>query len=271
MSCSSTPWRSETEALPQDRRLEIIGLGHPDRQDDAVGPKVIEALCQNAAVPGVALSSCRDDLTEILERLDGAEAAIFVDAMRSGARPGQLACFDLRRQALPIEGFGMSSHAFGLGQALALGKTLGKLPPRIWALGVEAAAFETGAPCSFAVARSIPRAVAILEAAIAAWGRGERLESISIEEDDMHEMSLLAALLSQVEAIARAQNAKCVAVVRVKLGALAHISAEHLREHFDEAIKGTVVEGASLEVEQLSDPQDPNAQEIVLESVDIED
>ncbi len=86
----------------------------------------------------------------------------------------------------------------------------------------------------------------------------------------MHEMSLLRDLLAKIEEIARAEDASAVTHVKVKLGALSHISAEHFREHWDEAIEGHVAETADLEVEELTDETDPLAQEIVLESLEVE-
>lgn len=87
----------------------------------------------------------------------------------------------------------------------------------------------------------------------------------------MHEHSLMADLIRKIESIAKEQNAGKVVGVKVKLGALAHISPEHLKEHFVEASKGTCAEGAPLEVEALKDIHDPNAQEIILDSVEVED
>lgn len=85
----------------------------------------------------------------------------------------------------------------------------------------------------------------------------------------MHEFSLMADLLRKIEQLAKANEAEKVTSVRVKLGALSHITPDHFREHFEEAIVGTVAEGAALEVKQCDDQGDPNAQDILLESVDV--
>jgi len=85
----------------------------------------------------------------------------------------------------------------------------------------------------------------------------------------MHEFSLMADLLRKIEQLAKDAGAEKVTVVKVKLGALSHITPDHFREHFEEAIVGTVAEDATLEVEQSDDQNDPNAQDILLESVDI--
>ena len=86
----------------------------------------------------------------------------------------------------------------------------------------------------------------------------------------MHEFSLMADLLRKIQQLAKDANAEQVTLVKVKLGALSHITPDHFREHFEVAIDGTVAEGARLEVEQSQDEQDENAQDILLESIDVD-
>lgn len=85
----------------------------------------------------------------------------------------------------------------------------------------------------------------------------------------MHEFSLMADLLRKIEQLAKDAKTDKVTGVKVKLGALSHITPDHFREHFEAAIVGTIAEGATLDVEQSDDQGDPNAQDILLESVDI--
>ncbi len=85
----------------------------------------------------------------------------------------------------------------------------------------------------------------------------------------MHELSLLSNLMRRLDTIAENQNAQRIAKVRVCLGALSHISAEHFRDHFHAAALGSLAEGAKLDIREMSDTQDPNAQDIILESVDV--
>jgi hydrogenase nickel incorporation protein HypA/HybF len=86
----------------------------------------------------------------------------------------------------------------------------------------------------------------------------------------MHELSLMADLMRKVEAIAREQNARRVTRIKVTLGALSHLSAAHFREHFEHAARGTISQDAELEVSVATDVRDPRAQDIVLESVEVE-
>lgn len=85
----------------------------------------------------------------------------------------------------------------------------------------------------------------------------------------MHELSLLNNLMMKINALARENNCTEISAVKVWIGALAHISAEHFREHFDQAAKGSVVENAQLLVELSADQQHENAADILLVSVDI--
>lgn len=85
----------------------------------------------------------------------------------------------------------------------------------------------------------------------------------------MHELSLIADLMRKVESIAAGEKAARVLEVKVRLGALAHISPEHFRDHFARAARGTVAEDARLRVERSEDDRDPHAQEILLESVTV--
>ncbi len=87
----------------------------------------------------------------------------------------------------------------------------------------------------------------------------------------MHEMSLINDLIHKMEGIARQRNVSKITKARVRLGALSHISADHFREHFVEGTKGTVAEGAALEIETPEDISDPHAQDILLISVDVHD
>ena len=85
----------------------------------------------------------------------------------------------------------------------------------------------------------------------------------------MHEVSLMADLLRKIEQLAREANAIRITRVKVTLGALSHITPDHFRGHFKDAAVGTAAEGATLDIEQADDQNDPNAQDILLESVDV--
>ncbi|HXZ56186.1 MAG TPA: hydrogenase maturation nickel metallochaperone HypA [Gaiellaceae bacterium] len=86
----------------------------------------------------------------------------------------------------------------------------------------------------------------------------------------MHEKALMDDLIRKLEAEARSEGARRVTRIRVKLGALSHFTEAHFREHFEHAARGTVAEGAVVEAELRTDPTEPNAQAVVLESIEVE-
>ncbi len=87
----------------------------------------------------------------------------------------------------------------------------------------------------------------------------------------MHEQSLMADLMRKINAIGQEQPGSVIVRVKVRLGAISHISAEHFREHFVQAAKGSCAEQAQLDIEESKDLNDPRAQEIILDSVEVED
>lgn len=86
----------------------------------------------------------------------------------------------------------------------------------------------------------------------------------------MHEASLMADLIHKITTLADAQHASKVTGVQLTLGALSHMSPEHLREHFVQAVQGTVAEGARLDIDAHTDITDPAAQDIRLDSIEME-
>ncbi len=86
----------------------------------------------------------------------------------------------------------------------------------------------------------------------------------------MHEFSLMANLMHKIDSIARVNHTQKVLGVKVKLGALSHISVDHFREHFLDAARGTAAQNARLNIEMLTDTDDPHAQEIILDSIELE-
>lgn len=85
----------------------------------------------------------------------------------------------------------------------------------------------------------------------------------------MHEKGLIDQLIRKIVALAEKENASKVTKVSVKLGALSHMSAPHFKEHFDISAKGTIAEEAELDAEECQDYDDPDAQTILLKSIDV--
>ncbi len=86
----------------------------------------------------------------------------------------------------------------------------------------------------------------------------------------MHEKAVMDRLMRAIEGCAESEGAGRVTRIRVRLGALSHFTPAHFREHFIDASRGTIAEGAEVEATLATDPTEPDAQGVVLESIDVE-
>jgi hydrogenase maturation protease len=148
----------------------VIGLGSPDRGDDAVGPEVARRVA-GLSLPGVTVVE-HEDPTGLIDLWGSADLVVVVDAVRSGAMPGSLLVVEAGADAGPVAdqawartGWG-GTHAFGLAAAVELGRALHHLPPRLVLVGVEATQFEHGAPLGAPVAAALESVVAAVVALV---------------------------------------------------------------------------------------------------------
>lgn len=141
-----------------DERLLIIGVGNPDRGDDGAGHAVIAALRKRlddrADADGIALIEHWGEATALVVTMDGAASVVIADAAMSGAEPGSYHCFEAADSALPSELTNMSSHGFGVAQAIELARALGTLPNHCRVYAIEAETFEAGGALSPGVAKA---------------------------------------------------------------------------------------------------------------------
>ena len=86
----------------------------------------------------------------------------------------------------------------------------------------------------------------------------------------MHERALIRDLVAEIERVALAERARRVTRVDVRLGALSHFTPGHFREHFEDASRGTLAEGADVHAELDADVHAPRAAGVVLERVEVE-
>ena len=86
----------------------------------------------------------------------------------------------------------------------------------------------------------------------------------------MHERALMTDLMREIEGVARADGATRVTRVSVRLGALSHFTEAHFREHFVDASRGTLAEGAVVDAVLEADLEAPRATGVVLQSVEVE-
>jgi hydrogenase nickel incorporation protein HypA/HybF len=66
----------------------------------------------------------------------------------------------------------------------------------------------------------------------------------------MHEMSIAESVLGIVEESARREGLRRVKAVRLEIGRLAAVETEALRFCFDAVVRGSLAEGAALEIDE---------------------
>lgn len=136
-----------------DPSVLVLCLGNPDRGDDAIGPAVAEALA--GRLPENATLRIRSgDMLALIEDWAGYDCMICVDAAAPMGEPGRIHRIHLGQEELPREMTAFSTHAFGLGEAIALGRSLDLAPVSIVVYAVEGENFESGAPMTAEVAAS---------------------------------------------------------------------------------------------------------------------
>jgi hydrogenase nickel incorporation protein HypA/HybF len=86
----------------------------------------------------------------------------------------------------------------------------------------------------------------------------------------VHEKKLMDDLIGKIESEARAAGGLRVTRITVRLGALSHFTDEHFREHFIDAARDGLADGAEVVTELRTDPTEPEAQGVVLESIEVE-
>lgn len=86
----------------------------------------------------------------------------------------------------------------------------------------------------------------------------------------MHEAGLVRSLVRKADAVVAAEGATRASSVTVRVGAMSHISPDHLRDYFGQEAKGTKVEGADLQIETDDDLTAPEAMDLVLVAVELD-
>jgi len=150
--------------------LLVIGVGNPDRGDDAAGwiaAKRVADRCQGwvGGGPGkVRVCQSAGDPASLIDAWDGAEDVVVIDAVVTGGPVGTVCVVDLLRQpGFPV-GRQVSSHGMGPAEAVALARSLDTLPASLTLVGIEAKSFTPGDGLSPGVLEGIEAALDLIEA-----------------------------------------------------------------------------------------------------------
>ena len=142
---------SVTDRQGARRKVLVVGLGNPDRGDDAVGAIVAQKLAGQLPAD-VALLVRSSDMLSLIDDWAGFDALVCVDAAAPMGVPGRFHRINLMTDELPPNVSFTSCHAFSLIDAIRLARTLDRAPQDIVVYAVEGCCFDGGAPVTAAVA-----------------------------------------------------------------------------------------------------------------------
>ena len=150
----------------------VLGIGQSLRGDDGAGLEAVRLWQQNhpettqkvqvelSELPGLGL----------LDRLEGQDAAILVDALHTPEAPGtlhRLGPDDLAAFTLDAQ----SAHGWGVAETLLLGRSLypGLAECRVTLIGIAGSRFGLGTGLDPAVQAALPQAAAMIETEVQNW------------------------------------------------------------------------------------------------------
>ncbi len=170
----------------------VIGVGNPFRQDDGVGPEVARRVAEGLgceplrghqdarvsdAVPGATPSDgdrsptpseievveLDGEPTRLIEAWTDRRFAVVIDAVAEGGTPGsfQVECLGVGDPRLPERGGG--THAMGIGEAVALGEALDRMPEHLVVVGVRGTSFGEGDTMTAPVLAAVGPVTAVVE------------------------------------------------------------------------------------------------------------
>lgn len=138
----------------------ILGCGNRGRGDDAAGVLVAECLRDL----GLDAQICFGQALELIDAWKAADDVIIVDAIMTGSPAGKVWLWDGEQLTLP-ETWSLSTHGFGVAEAIQLARILGCLPKRLRVFGIEGSRFELGSRLSPEVMCAVKEVVAQITAA----------------------------------------------------------------------------------------------------------
>lgn len=133
----------------------ILGCGNRDRGDDAAGVLVAERL----RALGIPALICSGESSELIDAWSNASNVLVIDCVLTGAPVGTVHAWDAH-QLPPLAQIFVSTHGFGLREAIELSRTLGSLPARLRIYGIEGLSFAIGTSPSEEIQKSAEKVAA---------------------------------------------------------------------------------------------------------------
>jgi hydrogenase maturation protease len=121
----------------------IIGCGNRDRGDDGAGIIVAERLQEL----GVKSEIRTGEALALIDVWNGADDVVVVDAVVTGSPAGKVWLWDSGQITTQLR-LSVSTHGFGVAEAIKLARILDVLPKRLRVFGIEGQRFDFGSEIS---------------------------------------------------------------------------------------------------------------------------
>ena len=121
----------------------IIGVGNILRQDDGIGPRIIEHLDNDGFEDKATLMNGGVDGLALIDYIKDYRNAVIIDAVDMGLPAGEIMVFRPDEADLNVRWDSLSSHGYGLAEALHLCRELG-VATNIKIVGVQPKAISFG-------------------------------------------------------------------------------------------------------------------------------
>jgi len=146
----------------------ILGIGNVLLSDEGIGVHVANELLSMELPPGVSVVEGGTDGFRLLNIITEADRLIVVDAVKGGAEPGSIYCFNIDEVRNVPSGFRTSVHQVGILEVIDLSGLIGKTP-RTTVIGVEPKSLQMSLELSPEIKEKIPR---IIELVFEELGKG---------------------------------------------------------------------------------------------------
>jgi hydrogenase maturation protease len=149
----------------------VAAVGNELRRDDGVGPAVLTRL--GARLEAAAVLPLLASPLGLLGAWDGASLAVVVDAARvSDVEPGAVTVTELGADPGRVRCASVTTHGYGVVDALRLARALGTAPDRVVVVAVAGEDFGLGPGLSPSVANAVCEAARVVEELAGGGGTG---------------------------------------------------------------------------------------------------
>lgn len=150
-------------------RIVVLGIGNSLLADEGIGPRAIDHLRQEPPLDGVRFIDGGTLGLALLDRIEGVEGLIVVDAARLGRAPGSVCRYEGAAIDDLLRGGLRTVHELGLKELLDMARLQGNLPPQRCLIAVEPARVDWATELSPEVSASLPQACALVRDTVAQW------------------------------------------------------------------------------------------------------